>query len=99
MAMLAKIRRMHVRDGILVREISRRTGLSRNTVRRWLRRGAVEPVYPARKGPCIIEAYRDLREVWLRTDSPAPSAIGTLRRCSDAGLSRRLPSGAESVRR
>ena len=99
MAMLTKIRRRHFRDGILVREISRRTGLSRNAVRRWLRRGAVEPVYPVRKGPCIIEAHRDLREVWLRTDSPAPSAIGTLRRCSGAGLSRRLPSGAESVRR
>ena len=99
MAMLTKIRRRHFRDGILVREISRRTGLSRNAVRRWLRRGAVEPVYPVRKGPCIIEAHRDLREVWLRTDSPAPSAIGTLRRCSGAGLSRRLPSGAESARR
>jgi transposase-like protein len=99
MAMLAKIRRMRFRDGILVREISRRTGLSRNAVRRWLRRGAVEPVYPVRKGPCIIEAHRDLREVWLCTDSPTPSVIGTLRRCSGADLSRRLPSGAESARR
>ncbi len=99
MVMLANIRRMHFRDRILVREISERTGLSRNTVRRWLRRGAVEPVYPVRKGPCIIEAYRDLREVLLRTDSPVPSAIGTLRRCSGAGLSRRLSSGVEFLRR
>ena len=72
MVMLAKIRRMHFRDGMSVREVSRRTGLSRNTVRRWLRQGAVEPVYPARKRPCIIDAYRDQLEVWLRTDSHRP---------------------------
>ncbi len=69
MVMLAKIRRMHFRDGMSVREVSRRTGLSRNTVRRWLRQCAVEPAYPARKRPCIINAYREQSEVWLRTDS------------------------------
>lgn len=72
MVMLAKIRRMHLRDGMSVREVSRHTGLSRNTVRRWLRQGAVEPVYPARKRPCIIDAYREQLEVWLRTDSHRP---------------------------
>ena len=72
MVMLAKIRRMHFRNGMSVREVSRRTGLSRNTVSRWLRQGAVEPVYPARKRPCMIDAYRDQLEVWLRTDSHRP---------------------------
>ncbi|MBL8492664.1 MAG: helix-turn-helix domain-containing protein, partial [Rhodocyclaceae bacterium] len=33
MGILAKIRRMHYRDGMSLREVSRRTGLSRNTVR------------------------------------------------------------------
>ena len=37
MGMLAKIRRMHIRDGIPLREIARQTGLSRNTIRTWLR--------------------------------------------------------------
>ncbi|MCB1566322.1 MAG: helix-turn-helix domain-containing protein, partial [Xanthomonadales bacterium] len=46
MVMLAKIRRMHFRDGLSVREVARRTGLSRNTIRRWLRSGQSEPVYP-----------------------------------------------------
>jgi transposase len=36
MEMLGKIRRMHVRDKISVREISKRTGLSRNTLQKWL---------------------------------------------------------------
>ena len=37
MFMVGKIRRMHFRDLMSVREIVRRTGLSRNTVRTWLR--------------------------------------------------------------
>ncbi|EIE46771.1 transposase [Pseudomonas aeruginosa PADK2_CF510] len=43
MVMLAKIRRMHFRDGLPLREIAKRTGLSRNTIRRWLRSGQSEP--------------------------------------------------------
>lgn len=67
MVMLAKIRRMHFRGGMSVREVSRRTGLSRDTVRRWLRQGAVEPVYPVRKRPCMIDAYCDQLELWFQT--------------------------------
>jgi len=47
--MLAKIRRMHFRDKVFLREIARQTGLSRNTIRCWLRRPAItESVYPDR---------------------------------------------------
>ena len=42
--MLGKVRRMHMRDRLSISEIARRTGLSRNTVRRWLRApGDLEP--------------------------------------------------------
>ena len=37
MEMLGKIRRMHVRDKLSVSEIAKRTGLSRNTLQKWLR--------------------------------------------------------------
>ena len=37
MEMLGKIRRMHLRDKLSLHEIAKRTGLSRNTLRRWLR--------------------------------------------------------------
>ena len=37
MEMLGRIRRMHLRDKVSLHEIAKRTGLSRNTVRRWLR--------------------------------------------------------------
>jgi len=45
MALLSIIRRWHFRDEMPIREISRRTGLSRNTVRKYLRGGEVEPKF------------------------------------------------------
>ena len=45
MALLSVIRRWHFREGMSIREISKRTGLSRNTVRRYLREGTVEPKF------------------------------------------------------
>ena len=46
---LAKIRRLYFRDKQPIKEICRQTGLSRNTVRTWLRESEmVEPKYPAR---------------------------------------------------
>jgi transcriptional regulator with XRE-family HTH domain len=43
MALLGVIRRWALREGIPIRAISRRTGLSRNMIRKYLRSGAVEP--------------------------------------------------------
>jgi len=47
MEMLGRIRRMHLRDKLSLHEIAKRTGLSRNTVRSWLR----TPECPQRKFP------------------------------------------------
>jgi len=41
MGFLSVIRRWALRDKMPIREISRRTGLSRNTIRKYLREGAV----------------------------------------------------------
>ena len=43
MELLSVIRRWRLRDHFSIREISRRTGLSRNTVRKYLRSDIVEP--------------------------------------------------------
>ncbi len=40
MATYAKVRRMRLREGLSISEIARRTSLSRNTIKSWLR----EPV-------------------------------------------------------
>ena len=70
MGMLAKIRRMHFRDGMSLREVARRTGLSRNTVRNWLRQPEVtEPKYPARRTVSKVDGWAELLRTWLRTDS------------------------------
>jgi hypothetical protein len=44
-ALLSVIRRWHFRDEMPIREIERRTGLSRNTIRKYLRGGTVEPKF------------------------------------------------------
>lgn len=38
METLAKIRRLHLREGLSIKQIDRRGGLARNTIRSWLRR-------------------------------------------------------------
>lgn len=68
--MLAKIRRMHLRDRMSLREVSRRTGLSRNTVRSSLRRPeVVEPKYPARKAASKLDGWMEVLRARLRSDS------------------------------
>lgn len=64
-ALLSVIRRWHLRDGMPIREISRRTGLSRNTVRKYLATGIVEPRYPKRKTPSKLDDYEPTLTSWL----------------------------------
>ncbi|WP_310619323.1 IS21 family transposase [Flexibacterium corallicola] len=45
METVAKIRRWVLVDGVSIREVSRRTGISRNTIRKYLRNDIVEPKY------------------------------------------------------
>jgi transposase len=48
MEMIGKIRRMYFRDKLSLHEITKRTGLARNTIRKWVRAPeAKQPVYPA----------------------------------------------------
>lgn len=55
MEMLGKIRRMYFRDKLSLHQIAKRTGLSRNTIRKWVR--APEATQPAYQGwqPQTIE--------------------------------------------
>jgi len=67
--MLAKIRRMHLREHRSIREIARRTGLSRNTVRDWLRQPhVVEPEYAKREVVTKLDAYIETLSTWLTTN-------------------------------
>ncbi|MET0014360.1 MAG: IS21 family transposase [Sedimenticola sp.] len=64
-ALLSVIRRWHFREGMTIREITRRTGLSRNTVRKYLANGVLEPRYPNRKTPSKLDDYELTLTSWL----------------------------------
>lgn len=66
---LAKIRRMHFHDRMSVREASTSIGLSRITLRSWLRRPeVVEPKYPARKTASKLDGWTEVLPTWLPSD-------------------------------
>ena len=69
MALLSVIRRWHFRDQLSIREISRRTGLSRNTVRKYLRSDTVEPTFQIPERPSKLDAFADKLSVWLRAEA------------------------------
>lgn len=71
MEMLGKIRRMHLRDKLSLHEIAKRTGLSRNTIRRWLRtpEEAAPPAYRREQGPGKLTAFHAALEQALKADA------------------------------
>jgi hypothetical protein len=69
MALLSVIRRWHFRDHISIREIGRRTGLSRNTIRKYLRLDGVEPSFKVPERPSKIDPFADRLSAWLRTEA------------------------------
>ena len=69
MDLLSVIRRWHLREGRSIREIVRRTGLSRNTVYKYLASGITEPSYPDRHSPSKLDPYADILLSWLKRES------------------------------
>jgi transposase len=65
MALLSGLRRWYFRDGMPIREIARRTGLSRNTVRKYLASGELEPRYRRSKSPSKLDSRRCVSFNWL----------------------------------
>ena len=73
MNMMGKIRRLHYRDGLSIKEICRQTGLARNTVRHWLRVGeGAEPKYARKAGETVLTPYQDRLRQWLEADARRP---------------------------
>ena len=68
-ALLSVIRRWHLRDGMAIREIARRTGLSRNTIRKYLSTGIVEPKYPERQSPSKLDRFAPKLTGWLKAEA------------------------------
>ena len=66
MALLSVIRRWHFREHLSIREICRRTGLSRNTIRKYLRSDAVEPAFKVPDRPSKLDPFADRLSGWLK---------------------------------
>jgi transcriptional regulator with XRE-family HTH domain len=69
MALLSVIRRWALRDQLSIREIAGRTGLSRNTIRKYLRSGTVEPAFKVSERPSKLDPFADKLLAWLKTEA------------------------------
>lgn len=73
MDMIGKVRRMRLRDQLSLSEIAKRTGLSRNTVKKWLKApGDVVPKYERVKLDGKLTAFEPILHQALTTDSHRP---------------------------
>jgi transcriptional regulator with XRE-family HTH domain len=69
MGLLNIIRRMALREKQSVREISRRTGLSRNTIAKYLSAGTIEPKFTVPERPSKLDPFADKLAGWLKTEA------------------------------
>ena len=65
MGFLSVIRRWASRDKMPIREIARRTGLSRNTIRKYLRAEIVEPSFRTPTRPSKLDPFAEKLSGWL----------------------------------
>ena len=75
MDLLSVIRRWRHREKLAIREIARRTGLSRNTIRKYLASNEIEPKYPKRSNLSNLsklDAYAETLSSWLKRESRRP---------------------------
>ncbi len=71
MEMLGRIRRMYLRDKLSLHEITKRTGLSRNTIRGWLRKPEApsRPTYRRTQGAGKLTVFHRALEQALKADA------------------------------
>ena len=60
MGLLNVIRRLALREQVSIREIARRTGLSRNTIKKYLNAGTVEPKFAVPERPSKLDPFADV---------------------------------------
>lgn len=73
MDMIGKVRRMKLRDQLSLSEISKRTGLARNTVKKWLKApGDEPPKYERRAVERKLAAFEGTLHQALAADAHRP---------------------------
>ncbi len=69
MELLSVTRQWHRRNRVPICEIERRTGLSRNTIRKYLRSDAVEVRFKVPERPSRLNPFADKLSEWLRVEA------------------------------
>ena len=69
MELLNVIRRMSLRLKLPLREIARRTGLSRNTVKKHLKADTVEPKFAISDRPSKLDPFAEKLSGWLKSEA------------------------------
>ncbi|HRA95071.1 MAG TPA: IS21 family transposase [Aestuariivirga sp.] len=69
MELLNLIRRMSLRLKLPIREIARRTGLSRNTVKKHLNAGTIEPKFAISDRPSKLDSFAEKLAGWLKSEA------------------------------
>jgi transposase len=69
MGLLNIIRRMSLREKLSIREISRRTGLSRNTITKHLNAGTIEPQFTTPDRRSKLDPFADKLTSWLKAEA------------------------------
>ena len=74
MEMIGKIRRMYFRDGMSLHQIAKRTGISRNTIRKWVRAPKPDnpPQYKRQGTSTKITPHIEFLQKALKADSLRP---------------------------
>lgn len=63
------IRRMALREKLSTREIARRTGMSRNTITKYLNAGTIEPQFTTPERQSKLDPFADKLTGWLKTEA------------------------------
>jgi hypothetical protein len=69
MELLNVIRRMSLRLKLPIREIARRTGVSRNTVKRHLKADTIEPKFAIPDRPSKLDPFAEKLAGWLKSEA------------------------------
>ena len=69
MGLLNIIRRMALREKLPLREIARRTGMSRNTIKKYLNAGTIEPQFATPERQSKLDPFAEKLAGWLKTEA------------------------------